>query len=139
MALSESEINQIAEKTAVEIKREINGQWMLLHSISEIGGSPGKVVDSGEAAMTSCNCFTYNGEDYCYSPGIIGMLEQEQEKDYCPVKTYTVDEDIKKRFKDFREAVGEAKKKIEGVPEGESLQPWLEAMSEELKERGIKI
>ncbi len=101
--------------------------------------SPGIVVNEERAKATPCNCFTYKGKDYCYSPGIIGMLEQEQEPAYCPTKTYEVRPGIKQRFEEFAEAAEAAHERIEEIPKGERLIPWLTEMGKALRARGIEV
>ncbi|MBA7634323.1 hypothetical protein ES703_41907 [subsurface metagenome] len=101
--------------------------------------SPGIVINEERAKATACKCFTYKGKDYCYSPGIIGMLEQEQEPAYCPTKEYEVRPGIKQRFEEFATAAEAAHKKIEEIPKGERLIPWLTEMGKELRAKGIEV
>ncbi|GAJ21746.1 unnamed protein product, partial [marine sediment metagenome] len=37
------------------------------------------IVNPERAKATPCKCFMYKGRDYCWSPGAIGMLKQEEE------------------------------------------------------------
>jgi len=101
--------------------------------------SPGIVIHEERAKATPCKCFTYKGRDYCYSPGIIGMLEAGQVPTYCPTKEYEVRPGIKQRFEEFAEAAEVAHERIEEIPKGERLVPWLTEMGKELKARGIEV
>lgn len=101
--------------------------------------SPGIVINEERAKATPCKCFTYKGRDYCYSPGIIGMLEAGQVPIYCPTKEYEVRPGIKQRFEEFAEAAEAAHERIEEIPKGERLVPWLTEMGKELKARGIEV
>ena len=101
--------------------------------------SPGIVINEERAKATPCKCFTYKGKDYCYSPGIIGMLEAGQVPTYCPTKEYEVRPGIKQRFEEFAEAAEAAHEKIEEIPKGERLIPWLTEMGKELKAKGIEV
>ncbi|GAI35543.1 unnamed protein product [marine sediment metagenome] len=101
--------------------------------------SPGIVINEERAKATPCKCFTYKGKDYCYSPGIIGMLESGQVPSYCPTKVYEVRPGIKQRFEEFSEAAEAAHKRIEHIPKGERLVPWLREMGKELSVRGIEV
>jgi len=101
--------------------------------------SPGIVINEERAKATPCKCFTYKGKDYCYSPGIIGMLEAGQVPTYCPTKAYEVRPGIKQRFEEFAEAAEAAHKKIEEIPKGERLVPWLTEMGKELRAKGIEV
>ncbi|MBA7652376.1 hypothetical protein ES703_60206 [subsurface metagenome] len=97
------------------------------------------IVNPERAKATPCKCFMYKGRDYCWSPGAIGMLKQEEEAIYCPTKEYEVRPGIKQRFEEFSEAAEEAHKEIESIPKGERLEPWLEAMGKALSKRGIEV
>jgi len=101
--------------------------------------SPGIVINEERAKASPCKCFTYKGRDYCYSPGIIGMLEAGQVPSYCPTKEYEVRPGIKQRFEEFSEAAEAAHKKIEEIPKGERLIPWLTEMGKELRARGVEV
>ena len=101
--------------------------------------SPGIVINEERAKATPCKCFTYKGKDYCYSPGIIGMLEAGQVPTYCPTKTYEVRPGIKQRFEEFAEAAETAHERIEEIPKGERLVPWLTEMGKELRARGVEV
>jgi len=50
-----------------------------------------------------------------------------------------VTEGLQRRIKAFREAAAEAKREIAGIPRGQRLEPWLQAMSKALRKRGIVI
>ena len=101
--------------------------------------SPGIVIHEERAKATPCKCFTYRGKDYCYSSGIIGMLEAGQVPVYCPTKEYEVRPGIKERFEEFAEAAEAAHKRIEHIPKGERLIPWVTEMGKELRARGIEV
>ena len=101
--------------------------------------SPGIVIDEERAKASPCKCFTYKGRDYCYSPGVIGMLEAGQVPTYCPTREYEVRPGIKQRFEEFSEAAEAAHKKIEEIPKGERLVPWLTEMGKELRARGVEV
>jgi len=110
---------------------------LLLDMTVEVLGSPGIVVNADIAARTPCRCYTYKGEPkICYSPGVIGSLSESQREAYCK-PLITIGES--KRATAFIEAVEEAKAKIQKIPKGERLRPWLEAMSESLMKRGIEV
>ena len=101
--------------------------------------SPGIVINEERAKATACKCFTYKGRDYCYSAGVIGMLEAGQVPTYCPTKEYEVRPGIKQRFEEFASAAEAAHERIEEIPKGERLIPWLTQMGKELRARGIEV
>jgi len=149
--MTPDEIDQVASKVAAKVLNEVSpgvldpaGRGMLLHFTEhEIEGA-GLVVNEARAKASPCNCFTYNKREYCFSPGVIGMMSSaenpEQITEYCEAgKTYEVKPGIKERFESFAEAAEEAHKKIEKIPKGERLAPWLSTMSEELGKRGLEV
>ncbi|MBA7568576.1 hypothetical protein ES708_10305 [subsurface metagenome] len=97
------------------------------------------IVNPERAKATPCKCFMYKERDYCWSPGAIGLLKQEEEAIYCPTKEYEARPGITQRFEQFSEAAEEAHKEIESIPKGERLEPWLEAMGKALSKRGIEV
>lgn len=113
---------------------------LLLHFGVEELGSPGLVVDEATARATPCSCFSYKGKDLCWSKGIIGMLRQDQQDIYCVAgKAYKAQPKLVERYQRFAAAAEEAHKKIEALPKGARLEPWLEEMGKELSKRGIEI
>jgi len=150
-SMTPEEINEVANKVASKVLDEITpsvldpaGRGMLLHFTEHAIEGQGLVVNEARARATPCNCFTYKGREYCFSKGIIGMMSSaenpEQIAEYCKVgKTYEVKPGIKERFESFAGAAEEAHKKIEEIPKGERLVPWLSAMGEELEKRGIEV
>ena len=149
--MTPEEIEQVATKVAAKVLDEITptildpaGRGLLLQFTEhEIEGA-GLVVNEARARASPCNCFTYKGREYCFSPGVIGMMSSkenpEQIAEYCKVgKTYEVKPGIKERFESFAGAAEEAHKEIEEIPKGERLAPWLEAMGKELEKRGVAV
>jgi hypothetical protein len=130
------------EKRIDKLEKMLEGEEsnLLLHLTVEETASPAIIVDEATAKASPCRCFTYKGKDYCFTKGAIGMLSAEQAETYCQAgKTYEVRPGIKERFQRFAEAAEEAHKKIEKIPKGERLVPWLQEMGKELKERGIEV
>ena len=151
MTMTSEEIEQVASKVAVKVLDEITptildpaSRGLLLHFTEHAIEGQGLVVNEERARATPCNCFTYKGREYCFSPGVIGMISSqenpEQIAEYCKVgKTYEVKPGIKERFETFASAAEEAHEKIEEIPKGERLVPWLTAMGEELEKRGVEV
>jgi len=100
----------------------------------------GIVYDEKVAKETKCHGYVdpKTGEKYLWSPGIIGMLSDEQEEIYCKAGITTKPE-VPKRIQEFKEAVKVCKKKIEGLPKDKRLITWLGCMGVELKKRGIEV
>lgn len=122
-----------------EEKRKLDREHGLLMDMTvEALGSPGLMVNPDLAARTGCRCYVVDETEMCYSAGIIGTLNKAQREAYCPTKEILT-EGIARRVKLFKEAAAEAKAKIADIPKGERLEPWLKAMSESLRKRGIEV
>jgi hypothetical protein len=113
--------------------------FLLAQSMPHMEGSPGIVVNPNVAARTSCHCATINGSEICFSKGVIGGLDEGQKEAYCNPKTYYESPGLEERIGQFKEAVAAAQEKVKDIPKGERLGPWLSAMSEELRTRGIEV
>ena len=149
--MTPEEIEQVANKVATKVLEEVSpaildpaGRGMLLHFTEHAIEGAGLVVNEARARATPCNCFTYKGREYAFSPGVIGLISgeknPEQMEAFCKAgKTYEVKPGIKERFETFASAAEEAHKEIEAIPKGERLVPWLTAMGEELEKRGVEL
>lgn len=112
---------------------------LILDMAVESLGSPGLVVDADVAARTGCRCYLVDGTEMCFSKGIIGTLSKAQNEAYCKIKEVLKEGALVERVKKFKEAAKAAKEKIEKIPKGERLEPWLKAMGEELRKRGVEV
>lgn len=122
-----------------EDETKLENRGLLLNFAIEEMGSPGIVVNPDIAKATPCRCYVIDADTkMCFSKGIIGTLSQPQRAPYCTTEI-DLTQGITERVKLFREAAKEAHKEVEKIPKGERLDPWLSAVSRELKERGIEI
>jgi len=136
----EASTSLIGEKCSVPSNDiQMNHSMLLAETVKEFG-SPGIVVDPELAKKTTCTCYRIDKTFMCFSKGIIGTLKYpEQVEEYCPTMIEKESPALKERIEKFKEAAEVAHKRIEHLPKGERLEPWLRAMGEELSERGIKI
>jgi len=112
---------------------------LILDMTVEALGSPGLVVNADIAARTGCRCYKIDETLMCFSKGIIGTLSKPQVEAYCPTKQILTEGGLVERVRKFKEAKDAALAKIAKVPKGERLEPWLKAMGEELRKRGIEV
>jgi len=100
MTIGEERVREIARE---EIRLEMpSTHELLLHFGIEEAGSPGAILDEARAKASLCSCFTYKGKDMCWSPGIIGLLTQDQQDIYCVAgKTYKARPLIESIFKEL--------------------------------------
>lgn len=90
----------------------------------------GIVVDAEKAMNTPCKCVKVGGRDLCWSPGIIGMLRQDQIARYCPTKHYEEKPKFVEHLKEFKKIAEETK----GMP----LPERIAIMREYLEKKGKK-
>ena len=110
---------------------------MLLNHLIKEFGSPGILVDPDIAKATACRCYTLRGEPViCYSKGVMGTLSKAQKEVYC---NPLIELGESERARKFAEAAEEAHKKVEKLPKGEKIEPWLTEMGKSLRKRGIEL
>ena len=141
-ALSEEDVNRIAEAVVERAREEVEIDSLMLHSIPYIAGSPGIVVDESKAKASPCKCVEYKpGKKLCWSPGIIGALTDEQEELYCPTMVTVDRPGTVSRMEKWQEAVDTCKLEIASIPveKGEErMTTWLSCMSRQLRARGVQ-
>ena len=89
----------------------------------------GIVVDAERARVHKCKCVKLaSGKVLCWVPGIIGMLSQDQVREFCPEekRVYIQRERLTTRLERFRQA--------SEICEGLSLLDRIECMHIALKE-----
>lgn len=69
----------------------------------------GIVVDEAKAKSTPCKCIRYDGKDLCWSPGVIGLLRQDQIVKYCPTKEYEEKPKLVEHLNEFKKIAEETK------------------------------
>jgi hypothetical protein len=116
------------------------GMFLLYHSLAHMDTeeSPGIVIYPEVAKASPCKCAKVDGSELCFSPGIIGAMDEGQKELYCNPRTEFKSKALQQRLRLFKQSVKAAQKKVKAIPKGERLEPWLAAMSEELTKRGVK-
>jgi hypothetical protein len=122
----------------VEEDMDMVAMFLLYHSMAHMNTehSPGIVVYPDIAKASPCKCAKVDGSELCFSPGIIGAMDEGQKELYCNPKMSFKSPALQQRLRIFKQAVKAAQKKVKDIPKGERLAPWLAAMSEELVKRG---
>ncbi len=142
MALTEEEIDRIADRVAEKAIEQLDMQNLLLHSLPYLHGSPGIVVDEERAKASACKCVEYApGKKLCWSPGIIGALTDEQERIYCPTMIEIERPGTVLRMRWFQESVDVCKAELAKIPEApgeERARAWMRCMKRELNARGVE-
>ncbi len=108
------------------------------HTPGEIGGI---VVDEGRARESDCRCIPLGEHSkLCYSHGVVGALSHDQEKLYC--ETYTelpASPALIERQRIMKDAAVFCQSKVQDIPEGQRLEPFLSCMSREAKKKGLEL
>ena len=142
MALTEEEIDRIAERVAEKAVEKLDVENLLLHSLPYLHGSPGIVVDEARAKASACRCVEYKpGKRLCWSPGIIGALTDEQEGLYCPTTLEIERPGTVERMRKWQESVDVCKVELATIPEApgeERARTWMRCMKRELTARGVE-
>lgn len=138
--LTEEKIQEIAREAAKKAIEEskVEGETLKTHSLPSVHGSPGIVVDEEKARRTPCRC----AGPLCFSPGIVGGLDEEQKEWACNPKEEFKSPALRRRLENFREAVDTCKKELEKIPEEktrERMKTWLQCMGREAEARGIEL
>jgi len=100
----------------------------------------GLVIHPEVAEATPCKCFEYEGEEYCWSPGVLGLISGKKNPDqmarFCKVKQ-PASPRAKERIARFKKAIEEAHRKWE--EEGGGVREWWKKVGESLRKHGLKV
>lgn len=132
--MGREEIEKLAEIMADRLK-EMDTFVLILHSMPEAYELGGIVVNPDVAARTPCTCYG----NVCFSPGIIGALNQSERKAYCPSIVQKTSPAMMRRLEKWQEAKTICKAKAAEFPKGERLVPYSQCMGLEMSKRGIEM
>jgi hypothetical protein len=140
--LTKEEIQEIATKVADQVIERLQEVPDLAFHIAEHEATgSGRVVNAALARATPCKGFTFEGETYAWSPGVLGLISSkknpEQLKEFCAKGIEPAGAGAQERFKKLKSAIGEAHKEWEG--KGEGLKGWWQAVGEKLEAKGIEL
>jgi hypothetical protein len=143
--MDEQEIERLANIIVVKLEEtSLNNSYpasLTVHILEHevLGG--GRVINEKKARATPCTCFSYEGEEYCWSPGILGLLSSqknpEQITEYCALGKSPGGEGVKKRFAEIKSAVSEAHQ--EWQANGGSLESWWDKIAKKMQEKGLEF
>ena len=136
------EIAQIAKRTAEEVIAQVYGAPELAFHIAEheVAGH-GIVVDRALAERTPCKCFSYDTDEYAWSPGVVGLISERKTPEdfakFCAVGKESASPGAAERFTKLKGAISEAHEEWE--KKGEGLAEWWEQVGKTLAEKGIAL
>jgi hypothetical protein len=140
--MRQEEIEQIAKMTAEEVMARVYGVPELAFHIAEYEATGhGIVVDRDLAERTPCKCFTYNTDEYAWSPGVVGLISKRKTpadfEAFCKAGKEPASPGAAERFKKLKGAISEAHEEWE--KKGGGLPEWWAAVGKTLAEKGIAL
>lgn len=139
--MTPQEIDNLADIIAQKVADDIDGTRLVIHIMEHEVTGAGRVIDDAKARTTPCKCVSYEGELYCHSEGILGLISSkknpEQIAQYCAVGKIMKPDGLKTRFAQIKEAISRAHKKWEKGEGG--LVEWWDAVAEEMVAAKISL
>lgn len=139
--MNPKEISQLADTIAQKVVDELDSARLVIHIMEHEATGGGRVIDETKARATPCKCFTFEGETYCHSEGILGLISSKknpkQIAKYCAVGKTMQANGRKTRFSEIKGAIGRAHRKWEKGEGG--LAEWWEAVAEEMEASKIEF
>ena len=139
--MTQDEMERLAEMVAEKLKEDSHMAIFVLHSLEHEATGSGRVIDATRARATPCKCFTFEGEEYCWSPGVLGLMSSkknpEQIAQYCVAGKEVAGAGAARRFAELKATIGEAHQ--EWQKEGGDLKKWWQKVGEKLEEKGIEL
>jgi len=142
MPLTKEEIQEIATRVADQVIEQLQEIPELAFHIAEheVAGS-GRVINPELARATPCKGFSFEGETYAWSPGVLGLISSkknpEQIKEFCAKGIEPAGTGAQERFRKLKSAIQSAHQRWEKSQGG--LEDWWTKVGEELKAKGIKL
>lgn len=142
MPLTKEEIGEIATRTADEVMERVYGVPELAFHVAEhVTTGHGIVTDRTLAERTPCKCFSYDTDEYAWSPGVVGLISKRKTPEdfeaFCKVGKEPASPGAAERFTKLRGAISEAHEEWE--KQGEGLPAWWEQVGKTLSEKGIEL
>ena len=141
MPLTDEDVDHLAESLASKIKTDVTNSEMVLHSMEHEATGSARVVNPVTFAdlEVPCRCFEYEGEEYCWKKGAIGLISPQRNPEQiakCKIRV-PAEEGVARRFHQVKEAIGTAHKEWE--EEGGDLKKWWTKTGEHLEKAGVSI
>lgn len=139
--MTEQEIREIADKVADEVISRREPPGLIVHIMEHEVLGAGRVIDPDRARATGCKCFEFEGEEYCWSSGILGLISSkknpEQLQEFCVIGKEPAGAGAQRRFAEIKGAISEAQREYE--QEGGGVPGWWNKVGEKLAEKGITL
>lgn len=142
MSLTKEEVTQIATRTADEVMERVYGVPELAFHVAEhVTTGHGIVTDRALAERTPCKCFSYDTDEYAWSPGVVGLISKRKTpadfEAFCKAGKEPASPGAAERFTKLRGAISEAHEEWE--KKGEGLPGWWETVGKTLATKGIEL
>ncbi|MBA7566965.1 hypothetical protein ES708_08665 [subsurface metagenome] len=132
---------EAAKPKEAEVEEADTNKGLLLDILEHESTGAGLVLNPARAEATGCKCFAYDSQEYCWSPGVLGLISSkknpEQIARFCAVGKTPAGEGVKERFGKIKGAVEEAHR--EWLKKGEGLPAWWDEVAKSLKKHGVEL
>ena len=142
MPLTETEIQEIASKVAEQVVERLQEVPDLAFHIAEHEATgSARLIDPTRARDPNipCRCFSFEGEEYCWKPGYLGLISSKKNPEQmatCAIKV-PAGAGAAERFSKLKKAIGQAHKEWE--EEKGDLKKWWQKTAENLEKAGLSI
>jgi len=134
-------VQGIPRGSGLERQEAERNKELLLDVLEHQAVGGGRVIDVARAEATPCTCFSYDGAEMCWSPGILGLMSSqknpEQIRRYCAVGKTPDGSGVKQRFAKVKTAVEEAHEEWE--KKGGGLSGWWSEVAKSLEKHKIEL
>lgn len=142
--MTDEEMERIASGIARRVIEELQTErpvGLIVHIMEHQATGEGRILDPARARATGCKCFAFDEEEYCWTPGVLGLMSSkknpEQIEEFCVLGKEPAGAGAQKRFRELKGAIHEAHEEWER--KGEGLPGWWRQVGEKLAEKRIEL
>jgi len=139
--MTDQESEELAEKIATKVKEKLAEPNLTIHILEHEATGHGLVINPAKARATSCKCFEYEGEEYCWSEGVLGLMSSkknpEQIAEYCAKGKEPAGAGVARRFEEIKRVASEAHSQWQ--EKGGGLPGWWQEIGKKASEAGVEL
>jgi hypothetical protein len=114
---------------------------LVVHILEHEAAGSGRVVDEAKAKSTPCKCFRFEGDEFCWSPGVLGLISSKknpgQMEEFCALGKEPASAGAQKHFNKIKQAVAAAHQEWE--KQGGGLKSWWRNVADQMAEIGLEV
>ncbi len=138
--MADSYLVRLRQKAREREEASQNKQLLLDILEHEVLGS-GRVLNPARAAATPCKCVKYDTGEFCWSPGVLGLISSEKNPEqisqFCAIGKQYSEDGVTRRFGEVKGAIEEAHSEWE--KKGGGLPEWWSEVAKSLEKHGIEL